>query len=98
MHLYLEAFASELFIYTSQQYKRRMLKNSKGKMHSADFSTRLTPSSNPPFVNLVLVPFHISYHFGKAVIFNKNYGNNQEVDNDVSIGLRLSVGRALLSQ
>ncbi len=37
----------------------------------------IDPSSNPPFAKLFFLPFQISYRIGKAFIFNKNEGNNQ---------------------
>ncbi len=36
----------------------------------------------PHFAEIVLLPFHISYHIGKAFVFyeNKTEGNNQKVE------------------
>jgi len=45
----------------------------------------IDPSSSPPFAKLFFLPFQISYSIGKAFIFNKNEGNNQNVENK-SIG------------
>ncbi len=60
------------------------------------FFEAINPGSNPPFAKLFFLPFQISYHIVKAVIFNKNEGNNKKVVNKVSV--RVGVGRALLSQ
>ncbi len=60
------------------------------------FVNKINPSSNPPFAELLFLPFQISYRIGKAFIFNKNEGNNQKVENKV-LG-RVGVGRALLTQ
>ncbi len=51
-------------------------------------------SLKPPFAEL----FKISYCIGKACIFNKNEGNNQNVENILSGKVRVGVGWALLYQ
>ncbi len=58
--------------------KRRLSNNSSSHIGSkACNNWHDDPSSNPPFA--FLLPFHISYHIGKAFIFSKNEGNNWKV-------------------
>ncbi len=53
---------------------------------------------DPPFAKLCFLPIQILYHNIKALIFNKNKGNNQKVETKVSGMVRVGVGRALLYQ
>ncbi len=46
----------------------------------------------PRLANFFFLPFQISNHIRKAIIFNKNEGNNQKVENKVTG--RVSVGKA----
>ncbi len=67
----------------SQHYKRRLLKHSSsgtGGMRVV-FLMRATRVRVPPFAEIVLLPFHISYYIRKAFVFNKNKneGNNRKV-------------------
>ncbi len=59
----------------SQHYKKRPLhiisSGVSGKAGNNVFDAR-DPSSRQPFAEIVLLPFHISYHIGKAFVFNKN--------------------------
>ncbi len=53
---------------------------------------------DPPFAKLCFLPIQILYHNIKALIFNKNKGNNKKVETKVSGMVRVGVGRALLYQ
>ncbi len=59
---------------TSQHYKRWQLKHiSSGagcKVHTVFDAS--DPISQPPFAEIVILHFHISYYIGKALVFNKN--------------------------
>ncbi len=56
------------------------------------------PGFETAFCQTFFFPFQISYHNVKAFIFNKNYVNNQKVENKVPGRVRVGVGRALLYQ
>ncbi len=63
----------------------------------AQFFDARDQSSRPPFAEIALLPFHISYYIIKVFVFNKNKGNNRKVYIKHRVGLGLSEQQVLCS-